>query len=81
MAGGVAMNDMSLVKQPEECFYLVVRTYRNKRSVKFISSDRAQAETAFHKTLAKLRDGDLALWRSLPTVLAKASGGYNRTRW
>lgn len=66
----------------EAFFYLVVRTYRHKRHVRFISIDQPEAEGAYNREAAKLRDGDLALWRCVRgSVIARTSGGYNRTKW
>ena len=62
--------------------YLVVRTYRGKRRVLFISSSISEVETVYVREHEKLRDGDLAIWRIIrDSVIRCTSGGYNRTRW
>jgi hypothetical protein len=66
----------------EAVFYLVVRTYRQKRSVRYISLDLDAAQGVYEQHRKDLRDGDVALWRCVrETTLARTSGGYNRTRW
>jgi hypothetical protein len=66
----------------ESIFYIVVRTYRRKRFVRFISLNEAEAKEIFDQQKIDLRDGDLAVWKCVRhDVVARTSGGYNRTRW
>jgi hypothetical protein len=66
----------------ESVFYIVVRTYRRKRSVRYMALDLDAAKSVYEEHAKALRDGDLALWRCVrETTILRTSGGYNRTRW
>ena len=62
--------------------YLVVRNYRGKRRVVFISEWEDDARQIYTSERAKMRDGAVVLWKcEQPIQLEATHGGYNRTRW
>lgn len=66
----------------EQRLYLVVRRYRGRERVLFMSEDAGLARTSYRQHAHALRDGDVALWECVRAqTLEVTNGGYNRTRW
>lgn len=61
--------------------YLVIRVYRGKARVMSMHDSSVDAEPAYQRVAAELRDGDVMLVFGTFEKVKVESGGYNRTRW